>query len=115
MMFFLWTRHIARAYSQSRNMTKGKANVRVLRQALKVWRRRSGKTDTDLARAIGVDSSFLSSVQSGRRGWSMSVALAVHRETGIPIEKLLGHADLQVLRDYLAVAKEDASISQGNL
>ena len=79
------------------------------------WRRRSGKTFTDLAYAASIDPSYLSLVMNGHRAWSMAVGLAIHRETGIAVEKLLSKSELQVLRDYLAETRTHVQIPSGIL
>lgn len=44
---------------------------------------------TRLARKLGVHISYLSDIRHGRRTPPLALALAIQRETGVPIESLL--------------------------
>jgi transcriptional regulator with XRE-family HTH domain len=90
-------------------MTIATAKVPKFRRAIERWCDRTGVSYSDLARRIGIDPSHLSLIMSGARGMSLSHGLAIHLETGIPVEKLLKTADLLVLRSFLAADRETAA------
>lgn len=74
----------------------------MLRRALAGWRRRTGRTSADLARRVGIGASHLSLVQKGKRRWALEVALAVSLETDIPVQKLVGPSQYQIVRSFVA-------------
>jgi DNA-binding XRE family transcriptional regulator len=52
--------------------------------------RRSGRTHEWLAQRIGVDRSYISLIRSRRRQPSLPIAVAIKKETGVPVEALVG-------------------------
>lgn len=73
------------------------------------WCDRQGVNYGELAERIGVGQSTFSLYLSGDRGLSLTHALSLHLETGVPVEKLVRPSDLHVLRRFLASATEMAA------
>lgn len=94
-------------------MTEATEKVPKFRRAIERWADRNRTSYSDLARRIGLDPSTLSLIMGGKRGLSMSNALALHQVTGIPVEKLLSPSDLHKLREFLAEDRENASEMAG--
>jgi plasmid maintenance system antidote protein VapI len=90
------------------SLTARNHHVRI-RQALTRWVGKQGVTFTELATRVGVDHSHISNIMAGRRACSIALALALHRETGIPVEIFLTGSDLQVVRAFLASAEQKVS------
>jgi len=82
-------------------MTAAQRNTPRFRRSIERWALRNGVSYSDLARRIGLDPSTLSLIMAGDRGLTMPNALALHRETGIAVEKLLTPSDLQLLRQFV--------------
>lgn len=82
-------------------MTTEPRNAPRFRRLIEKWCQRTGVSYSDLARRIGLDPSTLSLIMGGQRGLTMPNALALHRETGIAVEKLLTPSDLQLLRQFM--------------
>ncbi len=85
-------------------MTVGQRNTPRFRRPIERWCHRTGVSYSDLARRIGLDPSTLSLIMAGERGLTMPNGLALHRETGIAVEKLLTPSDLQLLRQFVGEA-----------
>ena len=53
------------------------------------FRENDNRTHEWLAARVGVDRSYISMLRSGQRQPSLPVALAIERETGVPVEALV--------------------------
>lgn len=49
----------------------------------------AGKTDAALALKVGCDRSMITKIKAGKATPSLPLALAIARETGVPVEALL--------------------------
>lgn len=49
----------------------------------------SGITDAALAQKVGCDRSMISKLRAGKATPSLPLAIAINRETGVPVEALL--------------------------
>jgi transcriptional regulator with XRE-family HTH domain len=54
--------------------------------------RASGRTDEAVANAVGCSRSMLTKIKLGRAVPSLGLAVAIARETGVPVEALLPEA-----------------------
>jgi DNA-binding XRE family transcriptional regulator len=57
---------------------------------LVIWRRRAGLTQSALAKAAGISSSYLAEIEGGKKPGSLAAMSAVAKALGVPLDTLVG-------------------------
>ena len=73
------------------------------RRLLRQWRDEQGISQAELARRIGCDGSNIRHFEGGRSELSLALAIAVARETALPLAKLLPPDLVRQIREAVSL------------
>jgi DNA-binding XRE family transcriptional regulator len=72
--------------------------------SLQDYLERTGTTQQDLAKMVGISGAHLSNILKGSRRCSLKLGVALAAVTGVPVEKIVQWPKVRVVRSYLSVA-----------